>query len=156
MNHADFHGCDILVLSIFSYVQNHCARIILRKRKHDHITEGLISLHWLPVKYRLQYKMLLLTFKCLHKEEEDAQPRAPVYLADLLEPYVQVHSLRSQRDQDSLVEPFVPRNSYGDLAFSVCGPVLWNTLPNEVKSANSIDGFKSLLKTHLFREAYLT
>ena len=42
-----------------------------------HITPVLQSLHWLPVEKRIQYKILLLTYKCLHA-------RAPTYLSDLL------------------------------------------------------------------------
>ena len=45
-------------------------------------------------------------------------------------------------------------NSYGKRAFSVEAPELWNNLPEDIKSANSIDDFKRKLKTFLFMRAY--
>ena len=43
----------------------------------------------------------------------------------------------------------------GRRRFSVAGPFLWNKLPASVKSANSLGAFKSALKTHLFRDAFM-
>jgi hypothetical protein len=45
-------------------------------KKHQHITPILVSLHWLPVHYRCQYKVLMYVFKLLHGS-------APVYLQEL-------------------------------------------------------------------------
>ena len=45
-------------------------------------------------------------------------------------------------------------NKFGDRAFSICGPVLWNRLPKCMKEINSLDKFKKELKTHLFKEAF--
>ena len=35
-------------------------------KKYDHIMHILINLHWLPVRYRINFKILLLTFKALY------------------------------------------------------------------------------------------
>ena len=49
-------------------VLNSAARIILRKQRHDHITADIRDLlHWLPVQRRIEYKMCVLVFKCLHQ-----------------------------------------------------------------------------------------
>lgn len=69
-------------------VQNAAARILSGKRKYEPITPTLISLHWLPVKFRIDFKILLFVFKSVHNE-------APQYLSDLLHPYTQSRSLRS-------------------------------------------------------------
>ena len=53
-----------------------------------------------------------------------------------------------------LVKPHFNLNSYGKRAFSVAAPELWNNLPEDIKSANSIDDFKRKLKTFLFTRAY--
>ncbi|CAB4003582.1 Hypothetical predicted protein [Paramuricea clavata] len=58
-------------------VQKLAARLITGTRKYDHITPVLDRLHWLPVKKRIEYKILLLVFKCL-------QGTAPEYLSELL------------------------------------------------------------------------
>ena len=48
------------------YAQNCAARLIYNKRKYDHVTELLIELHWLPIKYRILYKIYLLMYKCIY------------------------------------------------------------------------------------------
>ena len=44
--------------------------------------------------------------------------------------------------------------SYGDCAFSVAAPTLWNKLPANIRNASPLENFKSLLKTHLFKVAF--
>ena len=44
--------------------------------------------------------------------------------------------------------------SYGDCAFSVAAPTLWNRLPADVRNASSLENLKSILKTHLFKVAF--
>ena len=58
-------------------VQNAAARLILGIGKFSHITPALYELHWLPVSLRIDYKILLLTFKCIYG-------LAPTYLRDLI------------------------------------------------------------------------
>ena len=45
-------------------------------------------------------------------------------------------------------------NSYGRRAFSVAAPLLWNSLPEHVRHAESLDIFKRQLKTVLFKRAF--
>ncbi|KAJ8404091.1 hypothetical protein AAFF_G00344410, partial [Aldrovandia affinis] len=61
-------------------VQNTAARILTRSKKYEHITPVLASLHWLPIKYRADYKVLLLTFKAVNG-------LAPLYLTEMIAPY---------------------------------------------------------------------
>ena len=58
-------------------VQNIAARVVSRCSKYDHITPILKSLHWLLVKMRILFKILLLAYKCLNG-------LAPEYMCDLL------------------------------------------------------------------------
>ena len=69
-------------------VQNAAARLVTRTRKFDSITPVLKQLHWLPVKQRISYKILLLIFKALYGI-------APRYISDLLTQYVPIRTLRS-------------------------------------------------------------
>ena len=58
-------------------VQNSAARLVFDENKCCHITPFLRVLHWLPVKYQVGFKILLLTFKAIHK-------LAPTYISDLV------------------------------------------------------------------------
>ena len=126
-------------------IQNHVARIIKQKHKSCHITPIKIDLHWLPIEYRIQFKMLLLVYKSLHG-------KGPAYLASMLEPYRPSLNLRSKA-QLRLRVPLVHKK-YGDRAFSVAGPKLWNALPMSLKTCSSVNSFKKNLKTYLFKQAY--
>ena len=132
-------------------VQNYAARVITKTPKYDHITPVLADLHWLPVKYRIEYKILLYVYKALHEE-------APAYISELLVPYIPARSLRSgdMPHGHRLTPPAVmPKyNSYGVRAFQNAAPILWNSLDQPVKDAPSSSAFKSRLKTYLFDLAY--
>ena len=123
-------------------VQNTAARILTRTGKYDHISPVFRELHWLMIKERINFKILLLTYKSLNN-------LAPPYLLDLLQPYESTRALRSD-NQLNLKIPKTRLKSYGDRAFSHAAPTLWNKLPLEIKSASSLDLFKSKLKTHMF------
>ena len=91
--------------------------------------------------------MLLLTFKSLNG-------LAPSYLAELVKRHDPVRALRSA--DLSLLTPTATAQlrTRGDRAFAVAAPRLWNGLPLHVRSAQSIEVFKSLLKTHFFNLAF--
>ncbi|XP_033984241.1 uncharacterized protein LOC117480927, partial [Trematomus bernacchii] len=112
----------------------------------QHITPTLFNLHWLPVKSRITYKLLLLTYKSLHA-------LSPQYLTDLLHPYIPSRTLRSS-DSGLLSIPHSRLRTFGDRAFSVAAPTLWNSLPAEICNAPSLNIFISTLKTHLFNIAF--
>ncbi len=57
-------GCPASSINKLQIVQNAAARVLTRSRKYDHITPMLQSLHWLPIKFRISYKILLLAYKC--------------------------------------------------------------------------------------------
>ena len=127
-------------------LQNSTARMLTRTPRRDHITPVLQDLHWLPVKARVQYKVLLLTFKCIHN-------LAPSYLCDILHSYVPNRDLRSA-DSLLLNVPFTHSNRCSQSAFSYYAPKLWNSLPSVIRNAPSLQCFKTMLKTHLFQKFY--
>ena len=124
-------------------VQNSAARLISLTRKFDHITPILIDLHWLPVHYRIVYKILLLVFKVLNE-------MAPFYLSSLIQYRSATHSLRSISN-NLLKEPRSRLKTYGDCSFYVAAPRLWNKLPSFIRDSITLTSFKTKLKTHLFR-----
>ena len=124
-------------------VQNAAARLLTGTRKYDHI---LASLHWLPIHFRINFKILLFAFKSLNGMTSS-------YLSELLDPYTPTRPLRSA-DQLLLNVPRTKSKLRGGRCFSVAAPTLWNDLPLHIRQASTLPVFKSLLKTHLFSLAY--
>ncbi len=142
---ALYVGVNQFSLSRLQLVQNAAARFLMGKKK-EHITHILVHLHWLPVKFRIEYKILTSVFKALHG-------LAPVYISDLICPYSPRRSLSSS-SENLLTVPLSRLKSKGDRAFSVLAPKLWNSLPQSVRLSSSLSGFKSSLKTFIFSQAY--
>ena len=143
---ALLYGLPDTILQRLQLLQNHAAKIVVRKKKSDHVTPIMISLHWLPIPYRIKYKVLLLTHKCVHG-------KAPEYLSSLLTLYEPGRALRSA-DCYLLKEKQMRLKTYGDRAFSAAAPRLWNTLPITLRKCDDENSFKKALKTFLFRQAY--
>ncbi len=166
-SHLDY--CNGLLHDVPNYliqkmqcVQNMAARLVLKQSKFCHITPLLTELHWLPVEYRIQYKVLLLTFKGI-------QGTAPAYICDMFT----VSTSRSSRSCTSIDDitfenglvsgsikshrvttlqvPKTKRVTFQARSLTVAGPVLWNSLPHALRSQTDLDEFKGLLKTHLFK-----
>ena len=140
------YGIPDKTIKKLQLIQNNAARIVTRSRKYDHITPILKRLHWLPVSSRIQYKICMLTFKCLHG-------KAPMYLAEMLTPYRPTRALRSQ-GQNRLLEKPGRLKTVGDRSFRTAAPKLWNGLPPALRMCDDLDAFKRDLKTHLFRIAF--
>jgi hypothetical protein len=135
-------------------VLNAAARLVCYRRKYDHVTPLLRDvLHWLPVPYRIEYKLSLLVYRSLHGSSPD-------YLRSYC---VQTASsnaglaLRSNVKGDLHVYMYVRRTKtrFGERAFSTAGPSCWNSLPPTIRSADSVESFKSRLNSYLFSKAYL-
>ena len=115
----------------------------MKKKKYDHITPILTELHWLPVRKRIQFKVLLLTFKALHDQ-------SPGYISSLIEERKLRPGLRTSGL--SLCVPSTRLKTYGDRAFSAVAPRLWNSLPVILRRIDDLEIFKADLKTYLFRQ----
>ncbi len=126
--------------------QNTAARILTRTKKSEHITPVLRSLLWLPVTFRIDFKVLLLVYKSLNG-------LGPKYIADMLTEYKPNRPLRSVGS--SQLE--IPRvhTKHGESAFRYFDSRSWNQLPEEIRYAKILATFKSRLKTHLFSCAFV-
>ena len=92
------YGMNQSLIDSLQRCQNNAARIVTLRRKYDHISPFMCDLHWLRVPYRIQYKVLLLTYKALNG-------MAPVYLKDLLVKRPPSRSPRSTPDDTLLQKP---------------------------------------------------
>ncbi len=140
-------GCPASSINKIQIVQNASARVLTWSRKYDHITPILRSLHWLPTKFRISYKILLLAYKALNY-------LAPAYLTNLLSRYNPTRSLRSQ-NSGLLVVSRIAKSTKVDRTFSYLAPKLWNSLPGNIRGSDTLSPFKSRLKTHLFSQAFI-
>jgi len=139
-------GLPACAIRRLQLVQNSAARLVCRERRSCHITPLLADLHWLPVKQRIDFKVLSLTFRSLHS-------MAPAYLSDIL-PHQAKHRTTRFSESNSLQIPRTNLKSFGDRAFSSYAPKAWNSLPTCVRTSPDLTSFKRNLKTHLFRTAF--
>ena len=114
-------------------VQKIAARLITGSSRRDHITPVLKNLHWLPVRSRITFKILLLTYKILNGH-------SPSYLTSLISSYKPARSLRSS-ELLLLQVPKVMTATYGQRTFSYCAPKLWNSLPKCLKKVSDCNYF---------------
>ena len=117
-------------------VQNFAARIIFGFRKFDHISQGIKSLKWLPVKDRLYLNDAIMMYKCINK-------LAPDYLADKFVQRSHIHN-RNTRSRNQLDIPRC-RISTGQRSFVYRGTQLWNSLSYDVRTAKCPKVFKRRL-----------
>lgn len=142
------YGLPDVLLEKLQLVQNNAVRLVKRRKKTEgeHITPLLKDLHWLPIKSRIIYKINMITYKAINGI-------APEYVSDMIEPHIIPRTLRSTSKQ-LLQEKRTRLKRSGDRAYSVCGPKLWNQVPKDIRNSNTLDSFKSGLKTFLFKQAY--
>ena len=133
-------------ISRLQRMHNAAARLILCRPRTDRATPLLRKLHWLPVARRIQYKILLLSYKITNRH-------AQFYLRDLLPSYQPTRCLRSS-SSNALVVPRT-RGRAGDVAFAVAAPRLWNTLPHQLTCAPT-STYKKIILRRIFLHVSLT
>lgn len=129
-------------------VQNAAARLVTGIGSRDHVTPALISLHWLPVYYRIRFKLCLI----MHLVHIG---RSPSYISDLVHATADLPGRSRLRSASSLrYEMPHTELALSERCFSFAGPSAWNSLPFNIQQQSNTATFKRLLKTHLFTLAY--
>ena len=102
-----------------------------------HITPVLRELHWLPVQFRIQFKLIIITFKVI-------KGQGPMYLQELVRLQQSgAYSLRSSNKGLMLQIPnVISKKTLGDCAYMCAAPKLWNSLPYHVHNENDFNKFK--------------
>ena len=121
-------GLPEFQLAKLQRLQNKAARLVTLAKRQEHISPILHDLHWLPVKSRILYKILLITFKALHG-------LAPSYIRELVVTKDPVRSLRSNA-APQLHRHSVNTVTYGQRAMTDAAPELWNRLPPHIRNAS--------------------
>ena len=143
---ALFSGLPKKTISQLQIIQNAAARVLTKTKRRAHITPVLKRLHWLPIRSRIDYKILLLVYKSLEKS-------APSYISDLLLKYTPSRTLRSS-GTNLLVIPESSTKRHRKAAFSAYAPRLWNSLPVNLRMSKTLASFKRDLTSHLFALAF--
>ena len=132
-----YYGIDSSLLNKLQSVQNSAVRLIRSKDNRDCATVDsyLRKFHWLPVRERIIFKVVLLVHKCLNGN-------APAALSQLFEFVTSTRTMKLKHLRNNTV--------YGDRAFSSCGVKLWNLIPLGIRMESDVTKFKTLLKTYLF------
>ena len=131
-------------------VQNTAARLVTNTPRICHITPILKDLRWLPIKYRIEFKIVLLTFKCFY---------------GLAAQYIWLILLLSLPSQDIILGQGMQlcwyhpmHNAYLHLVAEPFSYLLpnepWNSLPAEIRNIQSLTSFKRALKTYFFKTAF--
>ena len=126
-------------------VQNCLARVVCKASRFSRSKPLLNFLHWLPVKYRIRFKLCTITFKAFLFHQ-------PTYLFNYLVPLQNSRLLRSSNTNMLTVPRF--RTKWGSRAFAVADPSTWNSLPVNLRTASTVTSFKKMLKTFLFDSAF--
>ena len=144
------YGLPVYQLNKLQRVQNAAARLIFLESKYCHVRPLLYNLHWLPVKFRIDFKILLLTYKAING-------LAPFYLQELISlKEACKYKLRSNCD-GLLLNPlkFKTLTTLGDRSFTAAAPQLWNSLPYSIRSSPSVASFKKTLKTFISESLFV-
>ena len=120
--------------------------------EHEHITPYLRQLHFLPIQYRAQFKLCLLTYKSIHNINNSNN--SPLYLQELIDLRKPNDNQRLRIDNDkSLLAYKTPYpQEYRNRGFSFASPKHWNRLPASVRESSSVSTFKRHLKTFYFTQ----
>ena len=124
------YGCLSSLLARFQRVPNSAARLIYNFTR-AFPSSLLIDLHWLPVKHRILFKIILKTYKVIHS-------LAPDYIIQLIQVKSSNRTLRSS-NTILLEHPTIQSSkTLGNRAFTLAAPVEWNLLPLSIWNAPSL------------------
>ena len=123
-------------------VQNTLCRIVTRTHRFLSITGPLMSLHWLPVKSRVQFKLGLITYKVFKN-------KYPAYLENYVQPNGSIYHTRSSEPAHHMLSiphyNYKQHKSFAHLShsFFYSAPRLWNSLPETCRCASSLGSFRA-------------
>ncbi|MCI4436824.1 MAG: hypothetical protein JHC33_08470 [Ignisphaera sp.] len=137
-----YSGLPESTLKPLNKVFNCAVRLVSRTSYFSHISPSLINLHWLPIRYRIIFKLCTIMFKLKNLISPD-------YLKSLIK-----SPLRSNLRSSSSFHYQLPsiNHIFAKRSFSFAGPYSWNSLPPHLTCCNSLLSFRKELKTFLFKK----
>ena len=118
-------------------LQNSAARLVSKTGRYEHISPAIKALHWLPKRYRIDFRIITLTYNALNE-------LVPSYIRKILQIY---HSARTLRSTGSnlLLTARVRFKTFGRRSYHYAAPALRNQLSTKLRNCHSISSFKSIL-----------
>jgi len=146
---AVFAGLPDSRLAPLQRVLHAAARFVDDLRPRDHVTATIMSLHWLPVRQRITYKLCSLMHGIVYRH-------APEYLVDMVVPVSHLTGrCHLSSAQDGLLDVPRSRTVFGSRAFSIAVPqAAWDHLPADIRNTATHSTFKHHLKSFLFSVVY--
>jgi len=140
-------GATKSVTDTLQHVIYAAAHVVSNTRKCDHGLTQILhdDLHWLDVADRVTYKLGVTMHRCRHG-------KALQYLVDCCTPVTDVVGRQRLRSatQQLMVVPWHRLSIVGRRAFTVHGPMVWNSLPDDLRTRQDYESFRQGLKTRLF------
>ena len=131
---SHFFGSPMYLLEWHKKVQITAARLIFQYRKQDHISPLLMSLHWLLINARIEYKLSVICHSLF-------LGLSLIYLSDLFLVYTPKRNVRSSSDNGILCIPMLRTKTFEHRSFSFAAPTIWNSSPSELRHTDSIQKF---------------
>ena len=129
-------------------IVNRSVRFIFDLKRRTHVSPFAAKAHFLPIFYRIQFKVCLIAFKIING-------MSPDYLSEGLEMFQPTTNinLRVGQGRDEFMFKFPPiKNQSNSLLTNLI--LNWNGLPYSIRAIENLSNFKTKLKTHLFKKAY--
>ena len=142
---AVLYGISSRNITRLQRIQNALARCVVDSKAQRSSNALLHQLHWLPIRYRIDFKLAKLAFLARSSSTSS-------YLNSSVTRYLPSRTLRSQ-DTNLLAIPRT-KTVFGSRAFRVAAPTVFNSLPQDIRSTDNISTFCRLLKTFYFRNAF--
>jgi len=146
---AALAGLPQATIAPIQRVQNSATRLIFQLSTREHVTPCLLQLHWLPVRWRVQFKLCCVMHSVFHGT-------CPTYRqSNIVEP-VGAGRTRPRLRSTSTTDFSLPRlrTKFGERSFSHAGPSAWNDLPEDLRAVADSAKFRQQLKTYFFTRAF--
>ena len=137
-------------LQPLQHIQNAAARLVFGLSRSDTVMPTLIQLHWVPVSYRIKFKLCCLVHAIQYSH-------SPAYLTETVQSVGASRSRSWLRSSStSSMDYSLPRlrTKFGEQAFAHAGPAAWNALPDHIHTVADPVKFQKLLKSHYFSRAF--
>ena len=146
--HSVMAGLPASSLAPLIHVLSAAVRLVAGLGPRDHVTEHMKRLHWLPIQFRIKFKLCVLMHGEVHGQSLS-------YIKDVLVPLIDLlgHSRLRSADAGQYDVPFT-RAQFGCRGLSVAAPTEWNNLPANLRSIADITAFKKAIKLHFGRQVY--